>query len=62
MCACVVHLLKMEESTFLILLSLVMLVGSYLAGLIPLVMAMSEVRLVFCLVKIIVLFIGIRIQ
>ena len=35
----------MEETPFLILLSVVMLVGSYLAGSIPLVMTMSEVRI-----------------
>uniref|UniRef100_A0A0A9XJ61 Zinc transporter ZIP9 n=1 Tax=Lygus hesperus TaxID=30085 RepID=A0A0A9XJ61_LYGHE len=35
----------MEETTFLILLSIVMLVGSYLAGSIPLVMTMSEAKL-----------------
>lgn len=35
----------MEESTFLILLSLVMLIGSYLAGFIPLVMTMSEAKM-----------------
>lgn len=33
----------MEEAAFLIVLSIVMLVGSYLAGSIPLVMSMSEV-------------------
>ncbi|KAL1128918.1 hypothetical protein AAG570_013452 [Ranatra chinensis] len=35
----------MEETTVLILLSIVMLVGSYLSGSIPLVMAMSEAKL-----------------
>lgn len=35
----------MEETTFLILLSLVMLIGSYVSGSIPLVMSLSEVRL-----------------
>uniref|UniRef100_A0A1B6CGJ2 Zinc transporter ZIP9 n=2 Tax=Clastoptera arizonana TaxID=38151 RepID=A0A1B6CGJ2_9HEMI len=35
----------MEEAAFLVLLSLVMLVGSYLAGSIPLVMTMSEAKL-----------------
>lgn len=34
----------MEESFFLILLCLVMLGGSYFAGLIPLVVSLSEVR------------------
>ncbi|XP_046660351.1 zinc transporter ZIP9 isoform X2 [Homalodisca vitripennis] len=35
----------MEETTFLILLSLVMLIGSYFAGSIPLVMSLSEAKL-----------------
>jgi len=33
----------MDETTMLVLLALVMLIGSYLAGSIPLVMSMSEV-------------------
>lgn len=45
MCERVVHLFTMEESTFLLLLSLVMLIGSYLAGFIPLVMTMSEAKM-----------------
>lgn len=45
MCARVVHLFTMEESTFLLLLSLVMLIGSYLAGFIPLVVTMSEAKM-----------------
>ncbi|CAB0012355.1 unnamed protein product [Nesidiocoris tenuis] len=35
----------MEETLFLVLLSIVMLVGSYMAGSIPLVMTMSEAKL-----------------
>uniref|UniRef100_A0A1B6MDP4 Zinc transporter ZIP9 n=1 Tax=Graphocephala atropunctata TaxID=36148 RepID=A0A1B6MDP4_9HEMI len=35
----------MEETTFLILLSIVMLIGSYFAGSIPLVMSLSEAKL-----------------